>query len=180
MIKKWFSYSKLSNLIYNNKRKYNFIVSSCSTISIITKKKFRRRSTLAMTMLLRMLIVLPNYLDFSLLYGSLGGGWQGGVASGWRGCSDSWGQGLQGILYCMTTERGIRWVRYHSVFWSRLSEVNSQWPWGLGWEERGGGGCGVGEGIVRAGVARGTIGLISDSRRAVWPSCSTANAHTGN
>lgn len=33
---------------------------------------------------------------------------------------------------------GIRWVRYHSVFWSRLSEVNPQWPWGLGWEERGG------------------------------------------
>lgn len=39
---------------------------------------------------------------------------------------------------------------------------------------------GVGEGIVRAGVARGTIGLISDSRRAVWPSRSTANARTGN
>lgn len=45
------------------------------------------------------------------------------------------------------------------------------------WAERKGG---VGEGIVRAGVARGTIGLISDSRRAVWPSRSMANAHTGN
>lgn len=72
--------------------------------------------------------------------GPLVGGWQGGVAGGWRGCSDLWGQGLQGILYCMMTERGIRWVRYDSVFWSRLSEVNSQWPWGLSWEESGGGG----------------------------------------
>lgn len=41
-------------------------------------------------------------------------------------------------------------------------------------------GVGVGEGIARAGVAQGTIGLISDSRRAVWPSRSMANAHTGN
>lgn len=48
------------------------------------------------------------------------------------------------------------------------------------WAERKRGGGGVREGIVRAGVARGTIGLISDSRRAVWPSRSTANAHTGN
>lgn len=37
-----------------------------------------------------------------------------------------------------------------------------------------------GEGIARAGVAQGTVGLISDSRRAVWPSRSTENAHTGN
>lgn len=29
-----------------------------------------------------------NLSDFSLLYRSLGGGWQGGVAGGWRGCSD--------------------------------------------------------------------------------------------
>lgn len=44
---------------------------------------------------------------------------------------------------------------------------------------RGKGGL-VGEGIARAGVARGTTGLISDSRRVVWPSRSAANAHTGN
>lgn len=37
-----------------------------------------------MTILKRLLILLPNYLDFSLLYGSLGGGWQGGAAGGWR------------------------------------------------------------------------------------------------
>lgn len=43
-----------------------------------------------------------------------------------------------------------------------------------------GGAVDVREGIARAGVAQGTIGLISDSRRAVWPSPSTANAHTGN
>lgn len=38
----------------------------------------------------------------------------------------------------------------------------------------------VREGIVRAGVAQGTIGLIPDSCRVVWPSRSTENAHTGN
>lgn len=38
----------------------------------------------------------------------------------------------------------------------------------------------MGEGTARAGVAWGTIGLISDSRREVWPSRSAANAHTGN
>lgn len=54
------------------------------------------------------MILLPNCPDLSLLYVSLGGGWQGAVAGAWRACSDSRGQGLRGILYCMMTERGIR------------------------------------------------------------------------
>lgn len=98
-------------------------------------------------------IPLPNCPDLSLLYVSLGGGWQGGVTGAWRGCSDLQGQGLRGILYCMMTERGIRWVRYHSVFWSRLSEVNSQWPWASNWQEsRRRGRCGRGYGEGRGGL----------------------------
>lgn len=41
------------------------------------KFELKTHTNLALTMLLGLLIALPTYLYLSLLYGSLGGGWQG-------------------------------------------------------------------------------------------------------
>lgn len=114
-------------------------------------------------MLILSLIVVQTLLTFLVFISPSVGIGSLVLLQGGGGDSDLWGQGLQGILYCMMTERGIRWVRYHSVFWSRLSEVNSQWPWGLGSEEKRGGGERVSRG---QGWLRGLLGwfLIAAER----------------
>lgn len=89
-----------------------------------------------MTMRLWLLIVVPTYLTFPFFIGPL-------VRVGWVVLLE--GGGLFWLVRSRVARHtllhddwgGIRWVRYHSVFWSRLSEVNPQWPWGLSWEERG-------------------------------------------